>query len=199
MRDTSPTGVSDLVPATFSSWVNLDSDENTDSDSLLYLYHYGRKTFRILETSLKIETTQQTTSSTRTSRSTDAITTGTPYFIAATYNSNDNLWQLYINGSEVSYDTQSAGSGTDTSDSGTLYLTSSTNNFNGNLPGYQDEFRIASAERNADWISAEYTNQNTTTTFYITTNEDVPVTEQSAKIKIDNGAIKINGGRLKID
>ena len=66
--------------------------------------------------------------------------------------------------------------------------------------GTLDEFRVATVERTSTWISTEYNNQNSPSTFYSLTAQETPpsTAETSIPIRINNGGIRINNGGIII-
>jgi hypothetical protein len=96
------------------------------------------------------------------------------YYLVATYDGSQTLagMNIYVNGSAVSTTTQ-ANSGFGTFTDRTFYI--GTDHFAGALnyfPGTLDEVRFSvGTARSADWITAEFNNQSSPSTFYVVGNE----------------------------
>jgi hypothetical protein len=164
---TSPSGIYNLSDITVSAWVSPTSYTNGDNDTNQLIFSMVRKSFGITNTG-KLYASTVTSGSFRSSTSSTLIGTGTLKLVHAVFKSSTQKWYLYINGVEVAYTSQGAGSGTNITDTGALAIgDSASNNYSGNFYGDLDEVRIADTNRSADWIKTEYNNQKSPNTFYI--------------------------------
>ena len=155
----SPSGLYDHTTTTYSAWINVTSLTNSDSDADLYLFTFGGKQFG-LKSGGALATTVATSGSYRVSQSTNTVSTGAWHHVAASYTTADNKFKIYLDGSEVSYSTQTAGSGTSDTDTCFSIGDACLNNYNGNFYGKLDEVKISNVVRSADWITTEYNNQS---------------------------------------
>lgn len=104
--------------------------------------------------------------------SADARTAWTPtiniwYHFCAIFSSVDKIPHIFINGSEGAYDTQITGVGTVVLNNTIDVLIGNRVGSDRTWDGLLDEVRISNVVRSADWITAEYNNQNDPGTFIV--------------------------------
>jgi hypothetical protein len=90
-----------------------------------------------------------------------ALSTGTWYLSAATYDGAN--MNLYLNGTSVG---STAKTGSLRENSWGITAGNNLTGTNQPLDGILDEIRISSAARSAGWLTTEFNNQGTPTTFY---------------------------------
>ena len=90
------------------------------------------------------------------------------YVVFKYSNSGDKKVYLYVNGAEVSYATQTTGTGSPNTDATGNLLISDANDLPGarTFDGVIDNVRASNTLRSTDWIATEYANQNSPSTFY---------------------------------
>jgi hypothetical protein len=160
LRVTSPTGLYGLTSWTLSGWVNATSLSN--SPVFEFIGYNGAS----INSSGTLSVSVATNSTYRRATSTTTISTGTWVYLTFTY-ASATAPHIYINGAEVTYASQTAGSGTDTTPSGGVGLgVNGASFYTGTLTGALDEMRIASVARPANWITTEYNNQSNPSAFY---------------------------------
>lgn len=105
--------------------------------------------------------------STAETQTTTTLSTGVWYYLTATYNSGGGASnaKIYINGALDTSATRTNDLGTDNNPV-RLGMYSGAVGSSWGYDGGLDEIRVSNIARSTDWISAEYTNQNTPGTFY---------------------------------
>ena len=101
---------------------------------------------------------------------TSTVSNSTWYYVTAVYNGSNKI--LYMNGSSVGSEA-STGTPTTTTDAfqiGYDIASGATNNY---FAGILDEVRVSNAARTADWVTTEYNNQSSPSTFYTVGTEQV--------------------------
>ena len=111
------------------------------------------------------------------STSVNAVSTGAWSYLVTTFSQSDNLLHIYLNGVEVTYGVQSAGSGSPEADSGAAGIGQDGGNANAyNLTGMLDEVRMSNTSRTAAWIATEYHNQSSPGAFFsVGQEQNMPV------------------------
>ena len=100
------------------------------------------------------------------STSVNAVSSGAWSYLVTTFSQSDGVLHIYLNGVEVTYGVQSAGSGSPEADSGAVGIGQDGGNANAyNLTGMLDEVRMSTTSRTAGWIATEYQNQSSPGTF----------------------------------
>lgn len=97
--------------------------------------------------------------------------------------------EVYINGSS-----QGSGNGTDVAslhNSGAVFAVGSKSTGADYMDGILDEVRVRSGLLSADWIAAEYTNQNTPTTFYTITDVGLTIDVPLNSLTLDTFALTL--------
>jgi len=80
--------------------------------------------------------------------------------------------RMFINGTEVSYASQAAGTNPDLALTGVIGVgTSASNCYQGEIEGNMDEARISDVSLSPSWILTEYNNQSSPSTFYTVGSE----------------------------
>jgi protocadherin Fat 4 len=97
------------------------------------------------------------------------LTTGTWYHFATTYDDASDTIKMYLNGSQVYSNT----SATTAMVSNSTALTIGTSPWNEWYNGSLDEIRIDSTARSADWIQAQYLNQDSPGSYVAVAGEEV--------------------------
>lgn len=100
---------------------------------------------------------------------TSTVSNSTWYYVTAVYNGSNKI--LYMNGSSVGSEA-STGTPTTTTDAfqiGYDIASGATNNY---FAGILDEIRVSNTARSADWITTEYNNQSSPSTFYTLGTEE---------------------------
>jgi RHS repeat-associated protein len=110
-----------------------------------------------------------------TVRGNTALTTGAWYYV--TYSTNGSAWKIRVNGAAAQTLTAVLGTNTgdwigditastpDKSDIGGIYAGGSYSSVNF-WHGVLDDVRLSNVERSDDWVSTEYNNQSSPSTFY---------------------------------
>lgn len=145
---------------TISAWFKPDSvsvnqyiadESNTTS-------YGGGLTFRVTNTA-KLRFWQQDANTTLVD-STTSLSAGTTYFGVGTFDGTNT--KIYLNGS---LDNTRAVGSLATRNAGN-YQIGHSSILGGFFNGFIDELRISTVDRGANWISTEYSNQNSPATFY---------------------------------
>jgi len=171
---------SDFEPATgitVSAWIYWDTPGNSTGGKVISKSFTSVATpfssFNISQTgtgsTMKFEVNNN---GTYIETSSTTISTGQWVYVTATWESNDNL-RFYVNGTQQ---TTSAG----TSAGPIVYYNTpmrighnSNGETNNQLDGKVDEARVVTVKRSADWISSEYNNQSTPSSFYSLGSEEL--------------------------
>lgn len=149
------------MAVTYEAWVNAAAWVNPDGDARMQIQGVGGAYVWVNKTTGTVQVARTTTGSSRQSQTSAGLSTGAWNHVVTTYDSaGDNMWHIYVDGSEASYALQTAGSGTNGTDAGKFTIGANPpNEFAYNFPGAMDEVRVASTARSADWIATEYANQ----------------------------------------
>jgi len=149
--------LNNLAQFTYSIWVKPFSNKNTGLEADMVLVSKETKGFT-LKNDLTIFAEVVTSSTYRRAFSNDVYALNSWNNIVASYSSTDNLVRLYLNGNEVSYSSQTTGSGTDSDDSAfpIRFGAAANNIYYGNLNGTIDEVSIWNRTLRADEIKNLY-------------------------------------------
>ena len=160
-------GASEL---TLSCWVNPD---NFDLFNAMIMKHHGptpRAWGFQLQTdgqiAFQLFYSNGSNSSLDSGSSFKAIAASWNY-VTGTYDDAANSRAVYLNGTQANTDSPTLGMQNDSSN---VTLGAYRNGAN-KLNGQMDEVRIATAERTSNWITTEYNNQNSPSTFYSSSAE----------------------------
>ena len=117
---------------------------------------------------------------------------GTPYYVTLTYNATGGYNMIYINGSQNSSTFSGATRGT-TPYSTHFAIGASYNTPNNYFNGTIDEVRVSNSVRTPDWITAEYNNQNSPSTFYTVGSETDPAENTTMTVAPTGSSSTIDG------
>jgi Concanavalin A-like lectin/glucanases superfamily len=163
---TNPTPLYNLPSFTYSMWVNPAALTNTMGNGTITLLDVGYLQASLTASTGTVSITLPTSGSYRQATSASTLAVGVWQYIAFTYSASAAP-KIYLNGAEVAYSSQGAGSGTDSSGCCGVGLgVFAPNVYIGSFNGSLDEVRIANTSRAAGWIATEYNNQSSPVTFY---------------------------------
>lgn len=124
------------------------------------------------------------------------LSAGVWYHVVATYDGSLTL-KLYLNGSlDTTYTL--GGALNTTLDINGVSLGAWPGASAHYMNGIIDEARISNISRSADWITTEYNNQNSPSTFIIISGETVDSSGVNRGLKIQGGKTTIKGGKVTI-
>lgn len=111
------------------------------------------------------------------------VSTGSFYHVAVVHDATADTIKTYVNGVEKG----SVSGITQTPLVNTSTFTIGENFYNETFDGIIDEVRLSDAPKSVDWLLTEYNNQNSPTTFYATSHEEVRKRGPAAQWKFDEG------------
>ncbi|MBL8015445.1 MAG: DUF2341 domain-containing protein, partial [Candidatus Doudnabacteria bacterium] len=120
--------------------------------------------------------------------------TGTWYYMVSTFSDSGNAFRMYKDGSQSSINSSATGvPGTNNKD---FYIgvdnASDFSSFSEYFDGTLDEVRVSTAAHSADWITTEYNNQNSPSTFYTVGSEEASATVTVSASGNQQSALDIN-------
>ena len=195
----SDASIDDLTQITVSAWIKMDAvgpgatiyDKNFTKGKSVYVHTSGYLCF-----------VQAFTGGSpspygwwRTSAAT--LSAGSWYYVTVTYDSSSsaNDPQLYLNGALCSYVEGNAPSGTALSDASyNATVGGAISALNVFTNGIIDEARVSSISRSSAWISTEYNNQLSPSTFYTVGTEEIgtpPPTPELTNESPRDGAVDV--------
>jgi len=162
----SPNAINNLSSFSDSIWLNASALIDSAAQGELSLIAGNQYQLYINQTSGTLSATVVTTGSYRSATTTNSITASAWHYVVVTYSSG-SYPMIYIDGAEATYSSSTNGTGTDvTSSAGVGVGVLGYNEYFYSFPGTLDEARIANVALSSAWITTEYNNQNSPSTFY---------------------------------
>jgi len=183
-----------LTNVTLSAWIKPSSYTNPDSDAQMNILGGTRESLN-MQSSGYIQAIQITSGTYRTSNSSILTPKNTWSYVVAALSSTTNKWQVFLNGTEVTYSLQQAGNGTTATDTQPFTMGASPSNYAAyNWNGGLDELRMSNIARSAGWIKSEYLNQSNPEQFYSLGGAEVASGRQTSSGSTGAPAVKLRGG-----
>ncbi|MCL5411956.1 MAG: DUF2341 domain-containing protein [Patescibacteria group bacterium] len=184
----SPTSLNNLQTWTYETWVN--HTENPPTDWTWFMgkstYSSGEKFFGFNYQTNNLRSFFNGSSGDRNTITNEALSPSTWYHVVTTCNiASAQDCRIYINGVEATYAMTSNETGSANNDAGNSFRLAQDSVSRFGLNGRLDEARVSSIARSATWITTEYNNESSPSTFYSVASEEVNSSGKISNLILD--------------